>query len=330
MAGIEFEKLIEIIRKFKDRKIAVVGDIFLDNYIYGIPRNNPEADTLCLTIDRNKEEFRLGGAANAARNIKSLGARISLYGLIGEDESGEVIKKLCNEVGINLVFARSGETIKKTRVMGKRFNHPLMRLDYGEQELSKISQVDEEFLYKELISQTDYDGILIPDYDKKVLKGTLSQKIIDWANKVNIFTLVDPKVKNSTDANKFIGATLIKPNLDEARLILGEKETNKESLVRALKEKMCSKYAVITCGKEGMITYDGGYHNLPTSAREVVDVSGAGDTTAAALLLSLVSGASIVEAATIANYAAGIVVEKAGTAAVSSEELIKRILQEHS
>ncbi len=327
MTSVEFDKLIEIIQKFKNKKIAVVGDIILDNYIYGTPRGNPEADALCLTIDGDKEEFRLGGAANAARNIKSLGAEISLYGLIGEDEFGETIKKLCKESGITLLFARSGETIRKTRVMGKRFNHPLMRLDYGEQDLPPISEKDENFLYQALISKGSYDGVLIPDYAKRVLRGILAPKIISWANQMGIFTLVDPKSKNPSEANKFRGATIIKPNLDEARLILGEWEMNKEQLAKTLKEKIGSKYTVITCGKDGIIAYDGKYHNLPTAAHEVVDVSGAGDTTAAALLLSLVSGASIVEAATIANYAAGIAVKKAGTAAVSSEELIKRILQ---
>ncbi|MDP3881902.1 MAG: bifunctional ADP-heptose synthase [Nanoarchaeota archaeon] len=328
MENTDFNKLIEIINRFGNKKVAVLGDIILDHYIYGSPRGNPEADALCLTIDKDQEDFRLGGAANQARNIKSLGGEIYLYGLIGEDESGETIKRLCREAEIILISAKSGETIKKTRVMGKRFNHPLMRLDYGEQDLTPISQKDESFLYETFISKGNYDGILIPDYNKRVLRAALPQKVISWANQRGIFTLVDPKSKNASEANKFHGATLVKPNLDEAKLIMGESEMDKETLVQALKKKMGSKYAAITCGKEGIITYDGGYHNLLTSAREVVDVSGAGDTTAAALLLSLISGANIVEAATIANYAAGIAVEKAGTAAVTREELIKRITQE--
>lgn len=325
--------LESIIREFSQKKVAVVGDVILDHYMYGSPRQNPEADSPCLTITHDGD-YRLGGAANAARNLSSLGAKVHLFGIKGEDNYGKIVEKLCLEANIEFYSINSGETLRKSRVLGARFNHPLVRLDYGENENNlKTLKENEENIIVEIIEKNiyEYNGILMPDYDKRVLKGNIAKKIIDMSNKAKIISMVDPKVKNSADADKFTGVSIIKPNLQEARFLLRDEkgEMPYEELVKKIRERVKSNYAVITCGKEGAITYDGEYHHIPTKAREIGDVSGAGDTTAAALLLSLICGANIVEAMHIANYAAGIAVEKSGTASVCADELIYRIKQEN-
>ena len=329
----ERRRLESILAVFSRQKVAVIGDIMLDNYIYGIPRHNPESDSPCLTIIKN-EDYRLGGAANAARNLASLGARVYLYGITGNDKYGEIIEGLCSEAGIALRAINSGETLRKSRVLGGRFSHPLFRLDFGEYEenVRLLGEEDESFIVSEVTKNIAcIDGILMPDYDKRVLRGMIAQKIISLSKKHGVLTMADPKVKNPGDADKFLGIDVAKPNLQEARLLVGDEKGlfSYEELVQKLQKRMQSQYAVITCGKDGAFTYDGEYHYVPTKAREVSDVSGAGDTTAATLMLGLLSGATIVEAMHIANYAAGIVVEKAGTAAITREEIIERIRQEN-
>lgn len=323
------ERLISIVKNFSGKKVAVIGDIFLDNYIVGYPRTNPESDAPCFRIIRN-DDYRIGGAGNAARNLASLEARVSLFGNIGEDNYSKILEGLCCDYGIRLYGLRKGDSMRKIRLLGARFNHPLIRLDFGENEknLEPLTPEEEREMINKLKEEIEsYEGILFSDYDKKILRGRIAPEIIKIAKERSIVTMVDPKIKNPEDIAKFIGVDIVKPNLQEARLIVGDMKglLSYEELLSNLKDRVKSKYAVITCGKEGAVTYDGEYHNVPTKAREVSDVSGAGDTTAAALLLSVLSGAEIAEAMHIANYAAGIVVEKTGTASVTQEELIQRI-----
>ncbi len=327
-------RLNSLIEQFQKKSVAVVGDIILDHYVYGIPRYNPEADSPCLTISP-ESDYRLGGAANAAHNLRSLEARVSLFGIVGTDPESEIIRRLCEESGIQFFALSEGTTLKKTRIIGARHNHPLIRLDYGEHgdNLKPLSEEKEMKLFEAIAQQSkDCQGILFPDYDKRIFRRALAPKLITMAHARGILSMADPKMKNAVDAERFFGVRVVKPNLQESRLLIGDinGELSYEQLIKCLCEKMKSSYAVITCGKEGAIAYDGSYHHVPTRAREVSDVSGAGDTAAAALMLSLLSGATIVEAMHIANYAAGIAVEKAGTVAVTQDELIARILQENS
>lgn len=326
-------RLLEIINKFPEHRVAVVGDIMLDEYKYATPRDNPEADCPCVKLHRKERDVRLGGAGNAAHNMRSLGAKVNLYGIIGNDEHKSTVEALCYNANISLSALYTGQTHYKLRIIGWRFKQGMIRLDDGDDEsnLGSVPEAD-QFFYDSLASKERnyYGGVLFCDYDKRVFRGELAQKVIRWAKEQRILSMVDPKVKNASDAERHRGVDVVKPNLEEARLLVGDtkKQFSSEQLVSRLREHMASRYAVITLGEGGAITYDGGFHEVTTRAREVSDVSGAGDTTAAALMLSLLSGASIVEAMNIANYAAGIKVEHRGTIGVTQEELIKRIKHE--
>ena len=319
-------ELIEFAKKFNGKKVAVVGDIALDHYVFGkVNRINPERPGYpLLTVER--EEFRLGCAANVAMNLASLGAEVSLYGWIGEDKAGKVIWEECQKNNIRLVGVKRETTITKQRWIEANHNDYLGRADFGE---NKIETIDEEKAQELLnnITAAGFEAIVLSDYNKGMFKGDLSRRIIDWANAHNVITVVDPKPVN---AMHFSGASLIRPNLSEAQAIIGEKEIDLGLLAKKLKDKVQSKEVVITCGSQGIIVENGGFHHIKTKARQVVDVTGAGDTVAAVLTLSLLSGADLVQAAKIANYAAGIVVEKQGTATVNGIELMNRIGEEEN
>jgi D-beta-D-heptose 7-phosphate kinase/D-beta-D-heptose 1-phosphate adenosyltransferase len=319
-------ELAEFVKKFNGKKVAVVGDIALDSYLFGkVNRVNPERPGYpLLTVE--KEEYRLGCAANVAMNLSSLGAEVSLYGWIGEDEKGKVIWEECQKNRIRLVCVKRDKTITKQRWIESNHNDYLGRADFGEEKIEAINEKQSEELFDNL-TKNGFEAIVLSDYNKGIFKGNFSRRIIDWANSHGILTVVDPKPVN---ALLFSGASLIRPNLSEAQAIIGEKEMDLALLAKKLKEKVQSKEVVITCGNQGIVVDDGGFHHIKTKARQVVDVTGAGDTVAATLTLSLLSGANLIESAQIANYAAGIVVEKQGTATVNSEELIKRVEEEEN
>jgi len=319
-------ELIGFVKKFSGKKVAVVGDIALDSYLFGkVNRVNPERPGYpLLTVE--KEEHRLGCAANVAMNLASLGAEVSLYGWIGEDEKGKIIWEECLKNRIRLVCVKRDKTITKQRWIESNHNDYLGRADFGEEKIEAIDEKQAEELFENLI-KNGFQAIVLSDYNKGIFKGNFSRRIIDWSNSHGILTVVDPKPVN---ALSFSGASLIRPNLSEAQAIIGEKEMDLALLAKKLKEKVQSKEVVISCGSQGMVVDNGGFHHIKTKARQVVDVTGAGDTVAATLTLSLLSGANLVESAQIANYAAGIVVEKQGTATVNAEELIKRIGEEEN
>lgn len=314
-------KLSEIISQFKDKKIAVIGDISLDVYTFGeVRRINPEKPAAPL-LKKIREEYRLGCAANVAANLSAINAETILYSVSGEDRAGSEIFRLCREKKIEAFMPSDGETIVKERLIEIEHNDYLARVDSGETNLNPISQDSIDQIMTNLYAFRPRDAIILSDYNKRVFGSNLAEKVIKYANEFAIPLVADIKPKNY---NKFLNSTVIAPNLEEAEQMAGPRSTLEELAFR-LKEKMKSKYLVITLGKDGMLTYDGSYHKMPTQAREVVDVVGAGDTVTALLALSLASEASIVEAAQIANVAAGIVVEKQGTATVTKEEILERI-----
>lgn len=309
---------------FAEKKIAVVGDLILDSYVYGtINRLNPESAAPLITLTNENQDFRLGGAGNTAMNALALGAKVDLYGVIGKDFRGRKIEKICKKTGISLIKFYEGQTIEKKRLIEVAHGHYLMRVDSGETNLREISPESEEFFIKNLTQKLNfYDGIILSDYNKRLFRGKFGQKIIDLSNSCRKIIIVDPKPIN---AHRFLKANLIRPNISEAIEIVGKNDLPLASLAKELKNKMQSNAIVITLGRKGLVSYDTKFFHIPAKVREVSDVSGAGDTVGVSLLLSLISGANLVQSAKIANYAAGIVVEKQGTSTLTTEELINRI-----
>ncbi len=319
------EDLILSVKKFKAARIAVVGDVLLDRYVYGIvERVNPENPAVPLLKIINKES-RLGGAGNVALNLASLGAKTSLYTATGDDYNAMLIENMCKQSGIDFFSVKEGQTIVKERAIENEFNKYLMRADDGELHLRPLSTRLEQQLF-EHIKNSEVDAIVLSDYNKVVFKGDLGSKIIAWAKAKKIPVIVDPKPAN---IDAFKNSTLICPNIKEAKEIVGLKIDDEKEITKKLKEYVQSDYIVITCGKKGMLIYDGDHFiEISTKAKELVDVTGAGDTVASSLALALVSGVDLESAAHIANYAAGVVIGKAGTSTVNKEEIIERIIHD--
>lgn len=327
------EKTLEkALNQFKDKTILVVGDIMLDQFIWGsVPdRRNPENPVAPL-IYAQEENYALGGAANVANNIVSLGAKCSLYGIMGDDSNGHIIKSLCEKNGIDFMpFLGEIPTLLKQRIVAQGIQ--VARIDYGETELKKIHGKDleahtriMEFFKREAHK---YDFVILSDYNKGIFTKNSARNIIDIANKKGLGTLVDPKPEN---IDLFENCTVICPNKHEAQKITGIEYTNGKEILtqmgQSLQSRLNSKYVYITCGKDGVFGYNknGNHLMIPTHANEVGDKTGAGDTFASAVVLGYSSGLNFNDAGKLANYAAGIVVEKVGTATVSVKEIYKKL-----
>ena len=329
------DNLKEVLNKFKNKRILVIGDIMLDKFTWGkVERINPEQPTAHI-IKVEKETYRLGGAANVANNISSLKARCCLFGVIGNGMYGNKIKELCAEKGIKLkAFYNKRPTLVKQRIIAH--GHQINRLDFGEEILKEIEPAIKNQIKKDLeneLNNNDYDFIILSDYNKKLFNKELSNEIIYLANNKKIPIHVDPKPQN---IDFFKNCTVISPNKKEAEIITGIKYNNGEDVLikmaKKLSEIVNSKYVIITCGKDGVFSYDikkKEYLLINTKAREVADITGAGDTFAASFPLALSSGESLFNAVKLANYASGIVVEKVGTALPTIKEIIKRIKQDN-
>lgn len=301
---------------FDKARVLVVGDIMLDRYWYGpTQRISPEAPVPVVKIQQ--DEDRPGGAANVALNIASLNGNVTLAGITGEDEASSTLKTHLSAMNIDCQFLQSAAhpTITKLRVLSR--NQQLLRLDFEE----SFAEIDKQ----PLIEQTkaliaNHDLLLLSDYDK----GTLSdvQALIKAANEHNVPVLVDPK---GTDFARYRGATLITPNLSEFEAVVGHCKTEAEivSKGQALLKELDLTAMLVTRSEQGMTLLRHGHEefHLPTQAREVYDVTGAGDTVIATLALAIAANADFTQASALANIAAGIVVGKLGTSTVSEAEL---------
>lgn len=321
------ENLIKIIGRFRDKKVIVIGDVMLDKYIWGsVSRISPEAPVQVVEVE--KESSAPGGAANVANNIAALGAKAIMVGIVGNDDARQELIMELEKRGIDtkgLIVDNDRMTIKKVRVFGK--SQQLLRFDY-----EKKGYVNREIESKLISFVKDnlagVDAIIISDYAKGVITAALMEKLKELCRHNNKIIVVDPKPKNSDLYN---GVTLVTPNHAEAHSMagIGELENTKEDIEdlgkRLIKKLDCS--ILITRGEKGMSLFekDGHVSHIPTFAKEVYDIIGAGDTSVAAVALALVSGASFEEAAIIANYAAGITVGKVGTSTVSTDELRESI-----
>jgi rfaE bifunctional protein kinase chain/domain len=299
----------------KNARLLVVGDVMLDRYWFGdVSRISPEAPVPVVRVGRTEE--RLGGAANVARNIAAIGADTSLLSVVGEDEAGRRIEQLLMADGIDAQLHRDSAlaTTIKLRVIGRQ--QQLLRIDFetepGQEVLmSKLAD------FEARLEKTDV--VVLSDYGKGGLKHI--ERMIEAARAAGKPVLVDPK---GDDYSRYKGATLLTPNRAEFREVAGRWKSEEDLTARAqkLRGDLGLSALLITRSEEGMTLYrEGERLHVPAVAREVYDVSGAGDTVIAVLGVMLAGGASFAEAVELANKAAGIVVGKLGTAVVHSEEL---------
>lgn len=318
------EHMLNLTKKFAGKKIAVIGDIVLDLYTEGIvERTNPEMPGAPVVRVMN-ERLVLGCAGNVAANFASLGAEVYLYGVLHEDSNKEKIIQICQQNKINLRYISiSGKNIVKQRILEKSHNHYIVRADHGEDSLLPLDDLTQRALIDLIDRNGAYDCLVFSDYNKRVFRGSeFGKRLVEFSLEKGFPTVVDAKPAN---VSSFKGVTLIRPNEKEARKMYHLEDAPIQEVIFKLREMTGSKYAVITRGALGVSSLDENYHEIPTKVKEVVDVSGAGDTFLAALTLSMISGASLSESCEIANYASGVVVEKAGTATLNLSELQNRI-----
>jgi D-beta-D-heptose 7-phosphate kinase/D-beta-D-heptose 1-phosphate adenosyltransferase len=314
----------KILREFRKKKILIIGDLILDRYIWGkVNRISPEAPVPIVEV--TKEEFLLGGASNVANNIVALGGHPTIAGVVGNDRAGEEMMKLLEERGIQSqgVFWCSRPTTVKTRVIAH--NQQVVRFDREDKD--KIEgKVSKELLKFMRSAVTAHDAVIISDYKKGVVSSELIREVIKNSRPSHIFVSVDPKVGHF---HLYKNVSLITPNLSEASLASGIEITDEKSLIHAgrdlLKKLSCSA-VLITKGEQGMSLFEKNkVAHIPTVTRNVYDVTGAGDTVIAAFTIAYAAGATLEEAAVIANHAAGIVVGKIGTAVATPDEILKSL-----
>ena len=313
--------LKRILDNFKNIKIGVVGDLMLDDYIYGtVERISPEAPVPVVNV--KEEKFVLGGAANVVNNLASLGAKTICFGVIGNDANGERLLGAFADKKIDvsgLIRDKERTTIVKRRIIGS--NQQLLRIDW--EDITPISTFLEYALLRNIESKIDeLDAVILSDYDKGVLTPMVAKEIVRMCRDRGKIVTVDPKPKN---AMNYYGATSMTPNRKEAKECLGmERATNMEEVGKELKEKLKLDNLLLTRSEEGMSLFiENKIVNIPTFAKEVYDVTGAGDTVISVFTLAAASGVSWHEAAKIANTATGVVVGKMGTSTVTKDEILE-------
>ena len=302
----------------REVRALVVGDLMLDHYIWGsCDRISPEAPVQVVKI--NNETYTLGGAGNVVRNLLSLGANVSVASVLGDDEAGKKIKERLAELKVKdelILTERGRESSIKSRIMAS--HQQVVRID--KESVVKIN-LEDEFVSKVKENLANFKAVLLSDYGKGVLSKKVCQEIINECVRLNIPVLIDPK---GSDYSKYKNATLLTPNKKEASEATNLKIKDKaelEKAIKQLKDELNLTYSIITISEEGIALYDDRLHIFAAKAKEVFDVTGAGDTVLATLGYMLANGADIKEAIKIANLAAAVVVAKIGSATASFSEI---------
>jgi D-glycero-beta-D-manno-heptose-7-phosphate kinase len=323
------QRLDGLFNAFSGKRIAIIGDLMLDRYYWGrVARISPEAPVPVVEIE--SEASRLGGAANVAHNIASLGGIPLMFGTVGRDDAGTLFRELAHAAGFSVegVFEDpSRPTTCKTRVIAH--NQHVVRIDRESK-----SEVDEtiagsilNLLGRQIGS---LDAIILEDYNKGVLVKPLIRAAIELARRNRVMVAVDPKFDNFFE---YAGVTVFKPNRKEAEEALGMRLNTAESVEAAGREilkRLNAENVLLTLGDEGMSLFQQSREALsvPTKAWSVADVSGAGDTVISTLTIALAGGATIQEAATLANYAAGIVCAEVGIVPIDCKSLREAVLRD--
>jgi D-beta-D-heptose 7-phosphate kinase/D-beta-D-heptose 1-phosphate adenosyltransferase len=322
MSQLTKNRAIEILKKLQDRYVLVLGDVMLDEFVWGdVTRISPEAPV--PVVDVRRESVHLGGAANVLANLVALGARGAVVGVVGKDGPGERLQVELRDLGSQdgLIVDDTRRSTTKTRIIAH--SQLVVRAD-RESRIPVTSKIEDQIIasLKEALKQAD--AFVVSDYDKGVVTPRILREILPVAYE-QVPVLIDPKLRNF---NEYRPATLVTPNHLEA-LRMSDSEDHSDdgshTAAKVIREKLGCDAVLITRGDRGMMLLegDGGPVYVETAAREVYDVTGAGDTVIAALACALACGATMVEAASFANRAAGIVVGKVGTATASAEELIE-------
>lgn len=325
MQPITRDRTREILETASGSEIAVLGDVMLDRYFWGsVSRVSPEAPVPVVDVDN--ETFHLGGAANVASNLKSLGAKPLLLGVVGDDASGKMLKQIAEDEGLDasgIIVSNGRPTTVKTRVIGN--NQQVVRLDRETREAVTMDVIDA--VESNLAARSNLKGIIFESYDKGFLSVALVARIIAFAKSRALPVFVDPK----NDAFfAYRNVFVFKPNRKEAQDALQISMRNDDDIRLAgklLLEKLDAENILITLGSEGMMLFErnGRISSVPTVAKRVADVSGAGDTAIATIAAAIAGGANIGEAATLANFAAGVVVGEPGIVSVTNHLLINAI-----
>jgi rfaE bifunctional protein kinase chain/domain len=312
------ERAVNLISKFPDITVGVIGDIILDKYLWGdVERISPEAPV--PVVDVKKETVSLGGASNVANNIASLDAKAYMIGVVGDDENAKIIENLLKSKNINpvLITDKSRPTIEKTRIIA--VSQQLLRID--REDRSKLDTEIEDEIINEIENIKDKINVfIVSDYGK----GVITQRIMDFIKSLNKPIFVDPKPSNY---QLYKNTTILTPNKKEAyESIKADKNTDLEFVGRKIMSDLELNQLLITLGGEGMALFEGDkILRIPTKAKKVFDVTGAGDTVISVLALARLAGGTWEESASLANTAAGYVVGEIGTATVSRDILIDLI-----
>jgi len=323
MSKVDFVKLF---KGFSDLKAGVIGDVMLDTYWWGnVERISPEAPVPVVAL--KKKDHRLGGAANVALNVKALGAKVSIFSVIGSDDEGTVLEKLFREEGISTEYLLKSSkriTTNKSRIISR--NQQMLRLDA---EITReLDAADEERLISAVAKFIDTEQpqvMIFEDYNKGVLTPEVIKRVIEICNQKSIPTTVDPKRKNFFS---FRHASIFKPNLKEVREAFNIIEENidkpvLEDIHLQLKKELGHSISLITLSEKGIFYEDGnGAKIIPAHVRNIADVSGAGDTVIAVASLVYAATRNTELMAEVANLAGGIVCEDVGTVAIDKAKLL--------
>lgn len=329
MVRLDLEKLDDVLSGCRDVRVTVVGDLMLDVYLTGaVNRISPEAPVPVVQVE--EERSALGGAANVAANVLAIGAACDVVGFVGTDRAGEELRRSLEglpggEVRPHLVESGDRPTTTKTRVMAR--HQQVVRFDH-ESDADLPVGTAESVSRRIRESLADSDVLVLEDYNKGVLTAAVIRDALDAAREAGIPVVVDPKFRNIFE---YQGATIFKPNALELTSALGVPiQADDDGWLETARERFDCDHLLVTLGEHGMVirSRDGSTIRIPAVAREVYDVSGAGDTVTAFLAISLATGADIQTAALIANFAAAIEVSKPGVATVSAREL-RELIEDH-
>jgi len=315
------QHLSALVEKLRGCRVLVIGDVMLDEYVRGeVTRISPEAPVPVLEVrEVRASDLRLGGAANAAANIQALGGRASLVGVVGTDDSADAVRKHLGEHGIGglLVPDPSRPTSRKTRLVAQQ--QQIVRIDYEKRTPVSGSVADQ--LKREIErSMPDVHAVVLSDYAKGVITPDIAQHAVACANRARLPVVVDPKQR---DFSMYRGATVITPNLHELEAAAGAERFEVEAAARALLPTLAGTALLVTRSADGMTLFrpDLAPFHVRAMAKEVFDVTGAGDTVVATLALSLGAGIPFEQAIELASVAAAVSVSKRGTSTVNPAEL---------